>query len=542
MPPLANSLPWFQNLPLWVTAVPLLGAIVLLGVPKTQRRTFELGALAITVIDFLLSVPLWFSYDRSTAAVQWVTQLNWIPSIGVKFSIGMDGISLVLMLLTTLLGFISVWCSFTAIQERHKEYYIWLLVMQFSMMGVFITQDMFLFYLFWELMLVPMYFLIAIWGGPNKLYAAIKLFLYTLSGSVLMLVAILAIYFLQFRTTGHYDMSIASFQAMAATVAQQSHAFQILLALAFFVGFAIKVPMFPFHTWLPDAHVEAPTAGSVILAGVLLKMGTYGFVRFLLPIVPNATLELMPWFMGLALIGIVYGALVAMIQKDMKKLVAYSSVSHLGMCMLGLFAANPNGITGGIFQMINHGISTSALFLLVGIVYERRHTRLIAEYGGLSKTMPVYATIFMVMTMSSIGLPGLNGFIGEFAILMGAFQAAPWLAVFATTGIILGAAYMLWLFQRAMFGPITEVNTKMKDLNAREVGYFLPLVAAAFWLGLYPKPMMDVLREPVAKLVRQIHPDFYNQPQLAADQVQAAKIGMAAMAAPGQAAGEEGGN
>ena len=536
-------IPWYQNLPLWVTFVPLLGALLLLWVPKGKRRVFELGALAVTIFDFLLSLPLWFQYDRSSGAVQWATSLDWIPSLGVKFSVGMDGISLLMVLLTTLLGFIAVWCSFTAILERHKEYYIWILVMQFSMMGVFITQDMFLFYLFWELMLVPMYFLIAIWGGPQRLYAAIKLFLYTLSGSVLMLVAILAIYFLQFRTTGHYDMSIASFQAMSSVVAQQSHNFQILLALAFFVGFAIKVPMFPFHTWLPDAHVEAPTAGSVILAGILLKMGTYGFIRFLLPIAPKATLELMPWFMGLALIGVIYGALVAMIQKDMKKLVAYSSVSHLGLCMIGLFAANPNGITGGILQMLNHGISTSALFLLVGIVYERRHTRLIAEYGGLSKTMPVYATIFMIMTMSSIGLPGLNGFIGELSILMGAFQAAPWLAVLATTGIILGAAYMLWLFQRAMFGPISEVNSKMKDLNAREIAYFLPLVVAAFWIGLYPKPVMNILREPVKKLVQQVNPDFYKGEALEAGQRAAAKAGMAAMPGLSQTPGsEQGGN
>ena len=525
-------IPVFHNLMLWVTFVPLLGALLLVLAPKGQRRLFEVGALAITVFDFLLSVPLWFQYDRTTAAVQWATSVDWIPSLGVKFSVGMDGISLLLVLLTTFIGFIAVWCSFTSIQERHKEYYIWLLVMQFSMIGVFICQDMFLFYLFWELMLVPMYFLIAIWGGDQKLYAAIKLFLYTLSGSVLMLVGILAIYFLQFKTTGRYDMSIASFQAMAATVGQQSHTFQILLALALFVGFAIKVPMFPFHTWLPDAHVQAPTAGSVILAGILLKMGTYGFLRFLLPIAPQATKELMPYFMGLAIIGVIYGALVAMIQKDMKKLVAYSSVSHLGLCMLGIFALNPNGITGGIFQMLNHGISTSALFLLVGIVYERRHTRLIAEYGGLSKTMPVYATIFLIMTMSSIGLPGLNGFIGEFAILLGAFQAAPWLAVVATTGIILGAAYMLWLFQRAMFGPINPVNEKMKDLTPREIAYFLPLVAAAFWIGLYPRPIMAILKQPVAKLVEQVNPDFFKQQALESTQREAAQVGMAGMRAP----------
>jgi len=520
------------TLMLVATFLPVLGALVLLLVPKGQRKTFEYGSLAVMLVSFLLSVAFWFGYDRSSDAVQWVLVKDWIPALGVKFSVGMDGISLLLWLLTTFIGPIAVACSFKSIEERHKEYYIWMLVLQTAMLGVFITQDMFLFYLFWEVMLVPMYFLIGIWGGPQKLYAAIKLFLYTLAGSVLMLVAILAIYFLQHKTTGGYDFSLASFQAMAPVIAQQSKTYQHLMALAFFIGFAIKVPMFPFHTWLPDAHVQAPTAGSVILAAILLKMGTYGFVRFLLPILPTATKELMPWFLTLALIGIIYGALVAMIQKDMKKLVAYSSVSHLGLCMLGLFALNPNGITGGVFQMINHGISTSALFLLVGIVYERRHTRMIAEYGGLSKTMPVYATIFMIMTMSSIGLPGLNGFIGEFAILQGAFQAAPWIAVLATTGIILGAAYMLWLFQRAMFGPISEVNTKMADLSAREVGYFLPLVAAAFWIGLYPKPVMDVMDAPVRKLVEQVNPGFHAAEALAAKQAVAAKLGMQGMAAP----------
>ncbi len=525
-------IPWFLNLPLWVTALPMLGAILLMFVPKENRRTFELGALAFAMADFALSVPLWFQYDRGSAAVQWVTRLDWIPSIGVQFNIGMDGISLVLFLLTTFIGFIAVWCSFSAITERHKEYYIWLLVMQFTMMGVFISQDMFLFYLFWELMLVPMYFLIAIWGGPQKLYAAIKLFLYTLAGSVLMLVAILAIYFLQHKTHGTYNFSIESFQAMAPVIAQQSKNFQILLALAFFIGFAIKVPMFPFHTWLPDAHVQAPTAGSVILAGVLLKMGTYGFVRFLLPIAPDATKQLMPWFLALTLIGIIYGALVAMIQKDMKKLVAYSSVSHLGLCMLGIFALNPNGILGGMFQMINHGISTSALFLLVGIVYERRHTRMIADFGGLSKSMPVYATIFMIMTMSSIGLPGLNGFIGEFAILQGAFQARPWWAIAATSGIILGAAYMLWLFQRVMFGPLSHANEQMKDLNAREIGYFAPLLVVAFWIGLYPKPVIQILEKPIEKLVLQVDPGFFIAEKLEKSQALARQNGMKAMEAP----------
>ena len=522
-------IPWYQNLPLWATAVPLLGALLLLFVPKGKKAVIELGALLIALTSFALSLPLWFHYDRGSDAVQWVTKMEWIPSIGVDFHVGMDGISLVLFMLTTLIGVIAVWCSFKAITERFKEFYIWLLVMQFTMLGVFIAQDMFLFYLFWELMLVPMYFLIAIWGGPQKLYAAIKLFLYTLAGGLLMLVGILAIYFLQAKYTGNYSFSLASFQAMSGVIAQQPQTFQVLLCLSFFMGFAIKVPMFPFHTWLPDAHVQAPTAGSVILAGILLKMGTYGFVRFLLPIFPNILPTLMPWFLTLALIGIIYGALVAMVQKDMKKLVAYSSVSHLGLCMLGLFALNPNGITGAMFQMINHGISTSGLFLIVGIVYERRHVRMIADFGGLSKTMPVFATVFMIMTMSSIGLPGLNGFIGEFAILQGAFQAKPWWAVVATSGIVLGAAYMLWLYQRTMFGRLDPINEKMKDLNPREMAYFAPLVVAAFWIGLYPKPIMDVLHMPVQKLVQQVDPGYYAHTHLGEKQSEAGARGMGDM-------------
>ncbi len=519
------------QLMLLATFLPLLGGLALLFVPNEKREVFQKATVAILVVSFLLSVPLWFAYDRGSAAVQFAYSCDWMPSLGVRFSVGMDGISLLLWLLTTFTGPIAALCSWGNIEERWKEYYIWLLVLQTSMLGVFITQDMFVFYIFWEVMLVPMYFLIAIWGGPQKLYAAIKLFLYTLAGSVLMLVAIFAIYFLQHKTNGAYDFSFTSFQAMAPVIAQQTKTFQTLLALAFFLAFAIKVPMFPFHTWLPDAHVQAPTAGSVILAGILLKMGTYGFVRFLLPIVPDGTKELMPWFLALALIGVIYGALVAMVQKDMKKLVAYSSVSHLGLCMLGIFALNPWGLKGAMFQMLNHGISTPGLFLAVGIVYERRHTRMIADYGGLSKSMPIYATVFMLMTLSSIGLPLLNGFIGEATILMGTFQTWPWVAVAATSGIILGAAYMLWMFQRVMFGPISEVNTKMEDLNFREIAYFSPLIIVAVWIGLYPKPFMDIMDKPVAKLVQQVQPDFYLAESLAAKQAEAAKVGMRGMEA-----------
>lgn len=511
------------------TFLPFAGALGLLFVPKSRKKIIQQGALAITVISFLGSLPFFFAYDRSSDAVQWAHSWSWIPSMGVRFSIGMDGISLLLWMLTTFIGPIAVLCSWEAIEDRVKEYYIWILVLQTAMLGVFITQDMFLFYVFWEVMLVPMYFLIGIWGGPQKLYAAIKLFLYTLAGSVLLLVAVLAIYFLQAKNFGTFDFSLAAFQQMAPTIALQPKSYQMLLALAFFVAFAIKVPMFPFHTWLPDAHVQAPTAGSVILAGILLKMGTYGFVRLLLPIFPTILKDLMPWFIALAIIGIVYGALVAMIQKDMKKLVAYSSVSHLGMCMLGIFALNPYGLKGALFQMINHGISTPGLFLVVAVVYDRRHTRMIADFGGLSQNMPIYATVFMLMTMSSIGLPLLNGFIGELIILQGAYQAFPWAAVVATTGIILGAAYMLWMYQRVMFGPLSEVNSKMSDLNTREILVFAPLVIVAFWIGLYPKPLMDIMDKPVQKLVQQVNPGYFEGVSLTDAQNESKAQGMQGM-------------
>jgi NADH-quinone oxidoreductase subunit M len=377
------------------------------------------------------------------------------------------------------------------------------------MLGVFMAMDFLVFYVFWEIMLVPMYFLIGVWGGPRKLYAAIKFFLYTLAGSVLMLVGILAIYFHQFNVTGVYSFDILKFQALGFPVDLQFWVF-----LAFFVGFAIKVPMFPFHTWLPDAHVQAPTAGSVILAGVLLKMGTYGFVRFSLPMFPEASMRFMEPLLILSLIGIIYGALVAMMQKDMKSLVAYSSVSHLGFVMLGVFAATPVALQGGILQMINHGISTGALFLIVGIVYERRHTRMIADYGGLSHIMPVYATIFLIMTLSSIGMPGLNGFIGEFLILQGVFAAPDlWIyAALAVIGIVLGAAYMLWLYQRVMFGKIENpANKALKDLSLREVATFVPLIILAFWIGIYPTYFTKYLDEPVQAIVERVRSDYFEQ-------------------------------
>jgi len=492
-----------------VAYVPLAGALLLVFlVPKEKTAAIRLWATVVAGLDFVISLPLWFWFDRGKDGFQFQEIGSWIPSLGVHYHFGIDGISLLLILLTTLLGFISVYSSFTAIHERQKEYYVFLLLLQTGMLGTFMTLDFFLFYVFWEVMLVPMYFLIGIWGGPRKLYAAIKFFLYTLAGSVLMLLGIIAVYF--YNTTGVLGMkglgNAPTFDIPTLTALTPSMPvyFQILLFFAFFFGFAIKVPMFPFHTWLPDAHVEAPTAGSVILAGVLLKMGTYGFVRFSLPMFPGAitTHWVAILMIGISIVGILYGAMVSLVQKDMKKLVAYSSVSHLGFVMLGVFALNPAGLRGGILQMINHGISTGALFLLVGIVYERRHTRMIAEYGGLAKQMPVYAVFFLVMAMSSMGLPLLNGFVGEFTILNGAYLRNPWFAFWALWGVVLGAAYLLWLYQRVFFGELANpANQKLQDMSAREQWTLIPLVACALWIGLYPQPFFDVIARPVDRIV-----------------------------------------
>ncbi len=500
---------WLLNL---ICYLPLVGALVTIFFIKSENsRAIKWFATIVTGVDFLISIPLWFLYRTDGAEFQFATKMDWIPSVGVQYIFGVDGFSILLILLTTLLGFIAVYSSFTAITEREKEYYIFLLLLQTGMLGVFMALDFILFYVFWEVMLVPMYFLIGVWGGPRRLYAAIKFFLYTLVGSLLMLVGILALYF--YNAGGLAAIGLPGLGNAATfeipVLYQMAHmlpaSLQFWVFLAFFVGFAIKVPMFPFHTWLPDAHVEAPTAGSVILAGVLLKMGTYGFVRLSLPLLPDATVKAVGWIGVLAIIAIVYGALVAMAQKDMKKLVAYSSVSHMGFIMLGMFALNEPGLRGSILQMLNHGVSTGALFLLVGIVYERRHNRMIAEYGGLAKVMPVYATFFMVITLSSIGLPTLNGFIGEFLILIGAFNHSWVWALVAASGIVLGAAYMLWMYQRVFFGELTnDKNKELPDLNLREKWTLIPLVVLAFWIGLYPKPFLRMMAPTVDRVLERV--------------------------------------
>jgi NADH-quinone oxidoreductase subunit M len=495
---------------------PLLGALVLLFVPKENKDAIRWIANIFALGGFLISLPLvpmfWaLRFDGQPFKFIEGAPNTWIPTIGAGYYLGIDGISFLLIMLTTLLGWISILSSWTAIESRVKEYYVWFLVLQTGMLGVFMALDFFLFFVFWEAMLVPMYLLIGIWGGPRKLYAAIKFFLYTLAGSVLMLLGILFLYFNHHTITGAYTFSIPELYKTAPQIffnPQYGSTYATLLFFCFFVAFAIKVPMFPFHTWLPDAHVEAPTAGSVILAGVLLKMGTYGFVRFSLPFFPSVVMsaKVRGWLIFLSIVGIIYGGLVSLMQKDMKKLVAYSSVSHLGFCTLGIFALNPVGLSGSVLQQINHGISTGALFLIVGVLYERRHTREISEYGGISNVMPVYATITMIMFLSSMGLPLLNGFVGEFTILQGTFMENWKWAAWAVPGVILAAAYLLWLYQRVFFGSVTNPkNEKLPDLTPREIATFVPLIIMALWIGIYPKPFFQILEQPTLQISRNVH-------------------------------------
>jgi NADH-quinone oxidoreductase subunit M len=479
--------------------LPTVGALWLLFIPRRMSSMFFKSALVFTSVTFLWSLWILWRFDPTLGEMQFVERLPWIPAYGIHYFVGIDGLSLFLVLLTAFLGPIVILASW-AVEERVKEYLFFMLVLESGMLGAFVALDLFLFYVFWEVMLVPMYFLIGVWGGPRRVYAALKFILFTMSGSLLMLVAIIYL-----ATRNSEVTQTLTFDLLRIYNLRLPYEEQIWLFLAFALSFAIKVPLFPLHTWLPDAHVEAPTAGSVILAAILLKMGAYGFLRFAIPLFPEATLAAAPWIIVLAVIGIVYGALVAMMQDDLKRLVAYSSVSHLGFVMLGLFTFNLQGVQGAIYQMLNHGLSTGALFLIVGMIYERRHTRSIDEFGGLWKPLPLFSAFFLVVTLSSIGLPGLNGFVGEFLILLGAFKISPLWTAGAATGVVLGAIYMLWMFRRVIFGPVSRPeNRGLKDMDLREISMLAPIVALILVMGLYPAPFLSRMKPSVELVLQRI--------------------------------------
>src|SRR5436309_5103032 len=485
-----------------VTFLPALGALLILVlVPRRHEAALRWGGLAASAATFAASLPLWTRFDAADADLQFEETLAWMPGLGVGYHLGVDGISVMLVLLTTLLMPIALASAWHAIEERTKEFMIAMLLLETGMVGVFVSLDLFLFFVFWEAMLIPMYFVIGVWGGVNRVYAAVKFVLYTMVGSALMLVAILALYYQHGAATGVYTFDLPTLTRYVLAPGPA----QTLMFLAFALAFAIKVPLFPFHTWLPDAHVEAPTAGSVILAGVLLKMGTYGFLRFCLPLFPDASVDLGPWVFALAVIGIVYGALVSTVQPDLKKLVAYSSVSHLGFVMLGLFTLTPQGLVGAVIQMVNHGLSTGALFLMVGMIYERRHTRLISEFGGLWAVIPGFSALFLIVCLSSLGLPGLNGFRGHLPVLVGAFQVDKWLAAVATTGIVFAAVYLLWMYQRVALGEIRhDANRRLADLTPREWAVLVPLLVLIVWIGVYPKAFTSKTEASVQALIAQV--------------------------------------
>jgi NADH-quinone oxidoreductase subunit M len=484
-----------------VVFLPAVGGVALAFVPRRAEAALKLGGVGVAVLTFVLSLPLYVGFDGDSPDYQFEEVRRWMPTIGVSYHVGVDGISLLLVLLTTFLTPIALASAWHAIEDRTKEFIITLLVLETGMIGVFVSLDLFLFYVFWEAMLIPMYFIIGVWGGPQRIYAAIKFVLYTMVGSALMLLAILALYSQHGVATGMFTFDLPTVTRWVVPVGRA----QTLMFLAFALAFAIKVPVFPFHTWLPDAHVEAPTAGSVILAGVLLKMGTYGFLRFCLPLFPDASLALGRLVFALAVVGIVYGAWVSTVQPDLKKLVAYSSVSHLGFVMLGIFTLTPQGLVGGLIQMVNHGLSTGALFLMVGMIYERRHTRLIADFGGIWTVVPAFSALFLIVVLSSLGLPGLNGFVGEFLILVGTFQVSRGAAALATTGIIFAAVYLLWMYQRVVFGEITrEENRRLTDLTRREWAILVPVLVLIVWIGVYPSAFTGKTRGAVDALIAEV--------------------------------------
>jgi NADH-quinone oxidoreductase subunit M len=475
--------------------------------PITPSAQFARWVALLTfLLEFVVSVGLWWTFDPAAAGWQSAVRVPWIPGWGITFYLGIDGLALVLILLTTFLLPLTVLGSWTSVRSRVPAFYALMLILTSGMLGVFMSLDLFLFYLMWEVMLIPMYFIIGIWGGERRIYASIKFFLYTFLGSLLMLVAILYVGFHVGGPRGETGPADFSYPDLLARLSLTPVIARWLFG-AFFVAFAVKVPMFPFHTWLPDAHTEAPTAGSVILAGIMLKMGTYGFLRFALPLFPSAAIDptIRSIILVLAVVGILYGALVALVQPDFKRLVAYSSVSHLGFVMLGIFALTEQSVQGAILVMINHGISTGALFLLIGMIYERTHTRMISAYGGIARAVPLFAAILTFVSLSSIGLPGTNGFVGEFLVLIGSFRSEPYFVFFATVGVIFAAAYLLWAIQRILFNSLDKPqNASLRDLNWRELGLMAPLLACICWLGIYPAPVLRRTQLSALAVVQQV--------------------------------------
>ena len=483
-----------------VTFIPLAGAVFLIFIHRDRKNFLRYLALGFTLINFILSLFLYIHFNPQTAETQFVERGSWI-GYGINYHIGIDGLSLFLVLLTTFLMPIAILSSWNYIQKKVKEYMIFMLILETGIIGVFVSFNLFLFYVFWEVTLIPMYFLIGVWGGPRRIYATLKYVLFTMLGSLLMLVAIFVLYSTYYKATGVYSFNIFDLYKLIL-----NPNLQLWLFLAFALSFAIKVPMFPLHTWLPDAHVEAPTAGSVILAAVLLKMGAYGFLRFGLPLFPDAVMKLLPVLAVLSLIGIIYGGMMALIQKDVKSLVAYSSVSHMGLIMLAIFSLNIEAIEGAIYQMLNHGLSTGALFLIVGILYERAHTRQIKDFGGVSSQMPIFSAFFLICMLSSIGLPGLNGFIGEILCIFGIFKTSKLLAILGISTVILAAAYLLWMFQRVMQGPIkNEKIYSFTDINKREIAYLVPIVIMMFWMGIFPRPFLKRMDHSVTDLLNKVN-------------------------------------
>jgi NADH-quinone oxidoreductase subunit M len=487
--------------------LPLVGGLLILVLPKGKDNIVRYSSLAISTFTFIVSLLLYFKFDPANSSFQFIHQFKWIEKLNISYHVGIDGISLLLVLLTTFLTPLTLLSSWSSIQKNVKGFTFFMLMLEVGMLGVFVSLDLFLFYIFWEAMLIPMYFIIGIWGGEQRIYASVKFFIYTMFGSLLMLVAIIWLAVYASTPLGYFTTNLLELYKVGPNV---PGTIQNYMFLAFAFSFAIKVPLFPLHTWLPDAHVQAPTAGSVILAGVLLKMGTYGLIRFCLPLFPQSAITFAPYISILAIIGIIYGALVAMVQKDIKKLVAYSSVAHLGFVVLGIFAVTMESIQGAIIQMINHGLSTGALFLLVGVIYERTHTREISDYGGIAKIVPIFSFALMFASLSSVGLPGLNGFVGEFLILIGSFKSAVlnnwWYTVFASSGVIFAAVYLLWMYQRVVFGEVTNPKLNgIADMNKREMIVLLPIFIFIVWIGIYPSTFLNVSKSSAKKVIEQVY-------------------------------------